>query len=183
MEIKLMKKGGVILSDNGKKAAFVRDKKAAEEAIKTEGLSILFGPVEMEGVISKQGEYEKNDVAVIILDTDTENNGMGDIFKVLIDRFNIILIDKRIGEISKDNWDLLGNVNVVVVTDSAEISEAMKFIKKVTPEIVIYSGSAEIAEIEKKTGMKHTEAEKKLKFSDSDIAKEDSVSQLFILTQ
>jgi hypothetical protein len=144
------------------------------------GTELLVSSQEKPGSISGPGEYEYNGAAVIGMETKGVHVGTMELAVVQTDGANVLCVLDTPGEISKDNWDFLGDVDVMVVDKSIEIAEVDKLVNKINPYVLIIINSNK-EEAEKWVSTVVELEDKKFKFSERDFDGEDPVTRVFLL--
>lgn len=181
MQFKLHNSHAVKLSEGDKEMYFLFSGPAREKI--EEENPLLVGPVEETGVFSGPGEYEVRDISIVALETKDVPNGVADLYKVTIEGVHCLFVVNATEKIEKQDWDLIGEVDIVVFDPSNDDPELAKFLKKVEPFIIIATGSADSAQVERLVGQPVSSSESKLKFAEKDFSDEEAAIALHILTK
>lgn len=144
------------------------------------GTELLISSQDKPGSISGPGEYEYNGVAVVGMETKGVHIGSMELALLTIDAVNVLCVLDTPGEISKDNWDFLGDVDVMVLDKGVEIEEVDKLVNKINPYVLIVINSSK-EEAEKWVGSLIELEDKKFKFVDRDFEAEDPVTRVMVL--
>ncbi len=178
MQISLKSADLVELNDGSASALVVFP--GATKVEPAEGQPVFGHPIDGVKVVTDPGEYEFGEISLVALETKNQHLGKAELFEVGMEAVSTLLITENPGEILKDHWDVMGEIDVLVLSMKTEIEDIAKLIKKIVPYIVvIISGDKEAAE--KATGLTVESVEKKLKFAKKDFTAEDPVTRLVLL--
>lgn len=145
------------------------------------GTELLISSQDKPGAISGPGEYEYNGVAVVGMETKGVHIGSMELALVTVDAVNVLCVLDTPGEITKENWDFLGDVDVMVMDKNVEVSEAEKLVNKISPYVLVITNSNK-EEAEKWMNSMVEAEDKKFKFADKDFEAEDPVTRVFLLS-
>lgn len=148
--------------------------------VETETGLIVGAEVPGAQVVSSPGEYEFGGISLVALESKPAHVGMAELFEIGLENTSTLFVVGSAGEITKEMWDVMGEIDVLVLNLGTEAEDIDKLIKKVSPYVVVViGGSKETAE--KSTGLTAEESAKKFKFSDKDFTAEDPVTRLVVL--
>lgn len=179
MNIKQLNDSAVELTANGNTVVFAYDKSGIP---KPQDNQWIVAPVDEDGVVFGPGEYEFSGIGIIALETKSESEGIADAFAIKIDEVNVLFTVQDKPKLKKEQWDLVGEVNVIVA-NMANDSEMKEIVAKAEPGIVLAINSNSDQETAKRTDLNVAGTEKKLKVNESDFSIEEAGSQLIILTK
>lgn len=178
MQIKLQSKSVVqVQGDNNVVNVEFRDGEFKGEL----GTELLISSQDKPGAISGPGEYEYNGVAVVGMETKGVHIGSMELALLTVDTTNVLCVLDTPGEITKENWDFLGDVDVMVLDKNVEVNEAEKLVNKINPYVLIIINSNK-EEAEKWMNSVVEAEDKKFKFADKDFEAEDPVTRVFLLS-
>lgn len=178
MQIKLQSKSVVqVQGDNNVVNVEFRDGEFKGEL----GTELLISSQDKPGAISGPGEYEYNGVAVVGMETKGVHIGSMELALLTVDTTNVLCVLDTPGEITKENWDFLGDVDVMVLDKNVEVNEADKLVNKINPYVLIIINSNK-DEAEKWVNSVVEAEDKKFKFADKDFDAEDPVTRVFLLS-
>jgi hypothetical protein len=153
---------------------------SATKVAPEEGQLVFGRQIEETKTIDGPGEYEFGHVSLVALETKAERVGKSELFEVGVDGVNTLFITENPGEITKDHWDAMGEIDILVLSLKSDVADMDKLIKKIVPYVVIViSGDKEAAE--KATELTVESIEKKVKYTDKDFTAEDPVTKLILL--
>lgn len=179
MYIKSAKKGIIeIDADNAVAAIVAQGFKPEDVADHT----VVLGQVQGEKVISFPGEYEYGDLSIVALESTDVRDGVADLFRITADRVDVLYMSTVPAVIEKDEFELMGAIDVVLLGADALNEATVPFIKKIDPYVVIVAGTKDKEEVQKILGMEVSQEEKKFKMTDKDFAGEDQPTLLYLLT-
>lgn len=179
MYIKSGKRGIIEIDADNAVAALV------SEGFKPEDVAdhtVVLGQVQGEKVISFPGEYEYGDLSIVALETTEARDGVADLFRITADQVDVLYISAVPAGIEKDELELLGSVDVVLIGADALKEDTVPFIKKIDPYVVIVAGTKDKESVQKILGMEASQEEKKFKMTDRDFTGEDQPTMLYLLT-
>jgi len=176
MQIKLVSKGLVELTENGSSALI-----AFPEAKVPENAQLVFGPLVQPGVIRRPGEYEFTGIGLIALETKEQHIGTSELFLVEVNGAACLFVMGDFGTLNKEDWDMLPEVDVIVVSLKGQNVGLDKLISRLTPYYVIALDAETESEAEKVLGMKPAASADKFKFSEKDFEAEEFATILNLL--
>jgi hypothetical protein len=176
MQIKLVSKGLVEVSENGSSAHV-----AFPEAKIPESAKLVFGPHVQPGVIRRPGEYEFVDIGLIALETKEHHIGTSELYSVEVSGVGCLFVMGDAGIPSKEDWDLLPEIDVMIVSLKGENAGLDKLISRLTPYYVIALDAETESEAEKVLGMKPVQSADKFKFSEKDFEAEEFATILYLM--
>jgi hypothetical protein len=131
-----------------------------------------------EGNISAPGEYEFAQFGLIAVEAKAERDNQADLYKIELDGVNLLIKAGPVQEMIKEDFDLFGEVNVLVLFGSDDDDEISRLLKKVTPQMVIFV-DYDKAKVENTLNIQIAEEEKTIKLKHSDFTNED-VAQRYV---
>jgi hypothetical protein len=133
------------------------------------------------GAVYGPGEYEYDGVGIVGIETRDAKVGLAELMLVRIDGVNVMAVTSQPEEIKKEQWDLLGEVDVLLIDKQVEISGLEKFVNRFNPYVLLMM-NIEVVDAEKSTGLRVEESARKFKFTTKDFEVEDPVTKLMLLT-
>lgn len=179
MQLKLHKKTGVEVTEGDRKMIFLFE--GEPEQPSEEEKLFQVGPINSKVVFHGPGEYEVQDISVVALEIKDEPTGVADLYKAVVDNVHCLFVVNAPAQLNKQDWDLLGEVDIVVFQSGREDDELTKFLKKVEPFVIIAAGKAEESVIEKQVGQQVSSTESKFKYAEKDFDDEEGAISLHIL--
>ncbi len=176
MQIKLASKELVELSGNNGSALI-----AFPDAKVPDISGLIFGPHIMPTVVSRPGEYEFAEVGMQALETKAEHVGVAELYNVEIEGIDTLFVMDGFGDLGKEDWDLIGDVEVMVVSLRNKPQGLEKLINRMIPYVVIAIDAESEAEAEKLLGLKPLTSNDKFKFTDKDFLAEDPATVLYLM--
>lgn len=176
MQIKLMSKGVIELSENGTNVIV-----AFPEAAVPETAPLILGQQVHAKVIRRPGEYEFANVGLQALETKSAHIGTAELFNVEVGGFDTLFVMNDFGTLSKDDWDMLDNVQVMVVSLKEKVDGLDKLINRLLPYVVIAIDAPSEMEAENMLGLKPMSTEDKFKFTEKDFTAEDPATILYLM--
>lgn len=132
------------------------------------------------GAIYGPGEYEYDGVGIVGVETRDAKVGLAEIMLVRVDGVSVMAVTSQPEEIKKEQWDLLGEVDVLLIDKEVQMTGIEKFVNRINPYVLI-TLNMDAAEAEKVTGIKAESTDKKFKFSAKDFEAEDPATKLLLL--
>ncbi|MCA9379440.1 hypothetical protein KC640_03345 [Candidatus Dojkabacteria bacterium] len=132
------------------------------------------------GVIYGPGEYEYDGVGIVGVETRDAKMGLAEIMVIRIDEISVMAVTSQPEEIKKEQWDLLGEVDILLIDKEVQMTGLEKFINRINPYVLAVT-NMDAAEAEKSTGLKVEATDKKFKFMAKDFEAEDPATRLLIL--
>lgn len=144
------------------------------------GENLLVSSVERTGGISGPGEYEYNGVSLVAMETKEVNVGNLELALVQVDGMSVFCVLDNPGELAKEHYEFLEDVDVLVLDKNVHIDEVDKFVNRINPYVLVVLNTNK-EEAEKYTGMTVELEDKKFKFTTKDFEAEEPATRLLIL--
>jgi hypothetical protein len=179
MFIKQVNENAVELAADKAKILFTY---APVTGIDTNEYTAVVGAMAGQKFVLMPGEYEFDDVTVIALEAKEETDGNSDVYAIHIDGVSFLFTKTDKLSLKKEQWDLIGEVNVLV-TNVAHKENIKNQLSKISPAALVVINYESAEQVAKETDLTATESEKKLKFVSEDFTEEDPVTTLYLLTK
>lgn len=182
MQIKALKNDVVEVSDSNSKVLLATAKVAAPAAEKGTILAGLFEDESGEAnVLNRPGEYEYDNIEVINLEGKKQNDGVANLFKLVVENVHLVFFDGDVEDLGKQEWDLIGETHVLILNLKDKQEDVSKAISKFAPHRIVVLHAESKEAIEKVVGIPANDEESKLKFSSKEFNVEEPIVQVYLL--
>lgn len=133
-------------------------------------------------VISQPGEYEVHDVFIYGIDTD--GTGKVSIFSINADDITLVIVEDKVGKLSKKIVEQIGVDDILVVPfDAATLDTQIDLVSEFDPSMLIplKNDPELVKKIAQELGVAIPEAQTKLKVAATDFSDEESSVVLALL--
>lgn len=149
--------------------------------VQTEDYTVCFGSAAQSGVVSGPGEYEFSDISLIALEAASSSDGKAELFEVTLEGISALVIMSDPGDLKKESWDLIGDVEMVIVDMSQEYKDLDKLVNKINPFVLIAMGVEDKKKVETELEQTVTAEGASFKFSSKDFQGEDPSVRVLLL--
>lgn len=179
MQVNYIDQNSLVLKGATSSVIFAYTGDTSPAKVLEEGI-LMVGPIELDSVVHRPGEYEVAEVSIVALETKNSPSGVADMFNITVENVSFLFVVNNGAGMSKEGWDTLGSVDVVVV-DLSRMQDIKKVLNRTDAKAVICVNYESVDKTAKIIGIEPEEPSTKLKFTEKDFQVEEEATALYLL--
>lgn len=131
--------------------------------------------------ICHPGEYEVTDLEIVGFETKHKPEGNAELFKIAGSGIHFLTVLSNFEDIKKDAWEMIGQVDVLIVDMSHVSSDISKLTKSLVPAAIVIFGGGSKEDLSKKLDVEFSQISNSLKFTAKDFQNQEQSTKYYLL--